>query len=206
MYLDGQNLFKRGSLTWFAKSPKNEVILQRLQRSMKQNVDLFSLQSSIRLQKNLRRSETLDTTRKDRILDEIRAVCREFLNEIKDGSREVLNEIPRETMHPSKWSKLASGTAHSVGTILKPAIVVVGEASKFPYLKGLAGIILLVSNSVQVEDNTDSGQFSLRIQSLNRAFTWILQAVQNNKKFQREGPFALYRTPHSSYLPPLKRG
>ncbi|KAJ7253239.1 hypothetical protein C8J57DRAFT_1519536 [Mycena rebaudengoi] len=43
MYLDGQNLFKRGSFTWFTKSPKNEVILQRLQRSMKQNVDLFSV-------------------------------------------------------------------------------------------------------------------------------------------------------------------
>lgn len=56
---------------------------------------------------------------------------------------------PPVKVHRSKWSKLASGTTHSIETILE-AIVVVGEASNIPYLKGLAGIILLVSNSVQV--------------------------------------------------------
>ncbi|KAJ7253189.1 armadillo-type protein [Mycena rebaudengoi] len=211
MYLDGQNLFKRRSFTWFAKSPKNkvtlQVTLQRLQRDMKHSIDLFSLQSSIRIQQGLRRSEALDATRKARILDEIRTVCREVLDEIRDGTGEVLDELPRETVHRSEWSKFASVTTHSVPTILQTAVVV-GEASHIPYLKGLAGIILLVSISVQAtadnevdcirlskmvfelgsvaarqkEDNIDSDQFSLGIQSLNRALTRILRALQNNTK------------------------
>ncbi|KAJ7232678.1 hypothetical protein C8J57DRAFT_1383386 [Mycena rebaudengoi] len=223
-----KDLFKRRSFTWFTKSPRNEVFLQRLRRRIKHSIELFSLQSSIRIQRNLRRSEsiTLDEARKARILDEIRAVCIKVMDEIKDGSREVLDEIrdgtgevldeikdrtrevpdeirdgteevldelPRETVHRSEWSKFASSTTPSISTILQTAIVV-GEASNIPYLKGLAGIILLVSNSVQatednevdciqlskmvlelgsvaarqLEDNIDSDQFSLRIQSLNR--------------------------------------
>ncbi|KAJ7499621.1 hypothetical protein FB451DRAFT_1205997 [Mycena latifolia] len=114
---------------------------------------------------------------------------------------------PPVMVHRSRWSKLASGTTHPISAILEAAIVV-GEASNIPYLKGLAGIILLVSNSVQttednkvdcirlskmvlelasvaarhVEEQTDSSQFSLGIQSLTRAFTRILQALQTNMK------------------------
>ncbi|KAJ7499475.1 hypothetical protein FB451DRAFT_1205582 [Mycena latifolia] len=114
---------------------------------------------------------------------------------------------PPVKVHRSRWSKLASGTTHSISTILEASIVV-GEASNIPYLKGLAGIILLVSNSVQatednkvdcirlskmvlelasvaarhVEEQTDSHQFALGIQSLTRAFTRILQALQTNMK------------------------
>ncbi|KAJ7082608.1 hypothetical protein C8R43DRAFT_1052281 [Mycena crocata] len=110
-------------------------------------------------------------------------------------------------VHRSKWSKFASGTTHSISTILEASIVV-GEASNIPYLKGLAGIILLVSNSVQatednkvdcirlskmvlelasaaarqVEEQVDPDQFSLGIQSLTRAFTRILQALQTSLK------------------------
>jgi hypothetical protein len=61
---------------------------------------------------------------------------------------------PPVKIHRSKWSKLASGTTHSISTILEASIVV-GEASNIPYLKGLAGIILLVSNSVQVSNVSD---------------------------------------------------
>ena len=56
---------------------------------------------------------------------------------------------PPTKAHRSRLSKLASGTAHSIRTLLEASIVI-GEASNLPYLKGLAGIILLVSNSVQV--------------------------------------------------------
>ncbi|KAJ7253197.1 hypothetical protein C8J57DRAFT_1519493 [Mycena rebaudengoi] len=212
IYLDGQDLFKRRSFTWFTKSPRNEVFLQRLRRRIKHSIELFSLQSSLRLQKNLREAETLDATRKDRILkdgsrevlDDIKNGTREVPDEIRDGTGEVLEEIPRETVHRyrSQWSKFASGTTHSISTILQTAIVV-GEASNIPYLKGLAGIILPVSISVQatedneadcirlnkmvlelssiaarqLEDNTDSDQFSLRIPSLSRAFTRILRSL-----------------------------
>ncbi|KAJ7047891.1 hypothetical protein C8F04DRAFT_986248 [Mycena alexandri] len=107
-------------------------------------------------------------------------------------------EVPR-----SKLSKILSGTTNSVTTILE-AFIVVGEASNIPYLKGIAGIILLVSNSVKgteenrvsctrlaqmvfelasvaarhLEENGDSHRFSLGIQGLTRAFARILQALQ----------------------------
>ncbi|KAJ6543953.1 hypothetical protein B0H19DRAFT_1169124 [Mycena capillaripes] len=114
---------------------------------------------------------------------------------------------PPVKIHRSRWSKLASGTTHSISTILEASIVV-GEASNIPYLKGLAGIILLVSNSVQatednrvdctrlskmvldlasvaarhLEQNTDPQQLSLGIEGLRRAFTRILQALQGSIK------------------------
>ncbi|KAJ7179637.1 hypothetical protein C8R46DRAFT_1212176 [Mycena filopes] len=114
---------------------------------------------------------------------------------------------PTVTVPRSKLSKLASGTAHSVATILE-AFIVVGEASNIPYLKGIAGIILLVSNSVQatednrqrctrlsqmlvelasvaarhLEEGGDSHQFSLGIQGLTRAFQRILQALQTSTR------------------------
>jgi len=60
---------------------------------------------------------------------------------------------PPVKVHRSRWSKFASGATHSVSAILEASIVV-GEASNIPYLKGLAGIVLLVSNSVQVSLST----------------------------------------------------
>ncbi|KAJ7477271.1 hypothetical protein B0H11DRAFT_2234737 [Mycena galericulata] len=113
---------------------------------------------------------------------------------------------PPVKVHRSKWGKLASGTTHSIGTILA-SVVVIGEASNIPYLKGLAGIILLVSNSVQATEENKVGcirlskmvielasvaarqveegdphQLSLGMQSLGRGFTRILQALQESKK------------------------
>ncbi|KAK7061275.1 hypothetical protein R3P38DRAFT_651172 [Favolaschia claudopus] len=61
---------------------------------------------------------------------------------------------PSVKAHRSKWSKFASGTTHSISTVLQASIIV-GEASNIPYLKGLAGILLLISNSVQVRAYTD---------------------------------------------------
>ncbi|KAJ6612132.1 hypothetical protein B0H10DRAFT_1952529 [Mycena sp. CBHHK59/15] len=114
---------------------------------------------------------------------------------------------PPVKVHRSKWSKFASGTTHSISAILQTSVVV-GEASNIPYLKGLAGIILLVSNSVQAtEDNrvdcirlskmvlelasvaarhlekeTDASHLSLGMECLSRACTRILQALQTNSK------------------------
>ncbi|KAJ6567426.1 hypothetical protein DFH09DRAFT_1363578 [Mycena vulgaris] len=114
---------------------------------------------------------------------------------------------PPVKVYRSRWSKFASGTTHSISTILQASIVV-GEASNIPYLKGLAGIILLVSNSVQatednkvdcirlskmvlelasvaarhVEEQAGSHQVTLGLQSLSRAFTRILQALQTSSK------------------------
>ncbi|KAJ7664702.1 hypothetical protein B0H17DRAFT_299372 [Mycena rosella] len=114
---------------------------------------------------------------------------------------------PPVKVHRSRWSKLASGTAHSISTILEASIVV-GEASNIPYLKGLAGIILLVSSSVQateenkvdcirlwnmvldldsvaahhLEEQEDSRQFALGVESLTRTLARILQALQTNMK------------------------
>ncbi|KAJ7253219.1 hypothetical protein C8J57DRAFT_1237560 [Mycena rebaudengoi] len=115
IYLDGQDLFKRRSFTWFTKSPKNEVILQRLQRSMEHSIDLFSLQSSIRIQRNLRRSRTLDEARKDRILDEIRAVCREVMDDIKTRIRGVLDEIRDGTV--TVFDEIRDGTGEVLDEI-----------------------------------------------------------------------------------------
>ncbi|KAJ7087347.1 hypothetical protein B0H15DRAFT_309505 [Mycena belliarum] len=118
-------------------------------------------------------------------------------------------ELPIK-VHRSRFSKLASGTTHTISTILEASIVV-GEASNIPYLKGLAGIILLVSNAVQAtednevdcirlskmvldlanvasqyaEDQAGSRQLALGIQILNKAFTRILQALQANTKRSR---------------------
>ncbi|KAJ7749035.1 hypothetical protein DFH07DRAFT_775509 [Mycena maculata] len=114
---------------------------------------------------------------------------------------------PPVKVHSSKWSKFASGTTHSIGTILE-AIVVVGEASNISYLKGLAGIILLISNTIQatednkveciklskmvlelasvaarqMEEQENPHQLSLGLQSLSRAFTHILQALQTTMR------------------------
>ncbi|KAJ6513859.1 hypothetical protein C8R47DRAFT_622709 [Mycena vitilis] len=78
-----KNLFKRDGFTWFVKHSQDEVKLQRLQRDIKHAIDLFSFQSSVRLQRNISRSETLDAARKGRILDEIREVCQTVMDEIK---------------------------------------------------------------------------------------------------------------------------
>ncbi|KAJ7738492.1 hypothetical protein DFH07DRAFT_82876 [Mycena maculata] len=82
-----KNLFKRESFTWLVKHSQDEVKLQRLQRDIKHAIDLFSFQSSIRLQRDISRSETVDATRKTRILDEIREVCQSVMDEIKTGKQ-----------------------------------------------------------------------------------------------------------------------
>ncbi|KAJ7285659.1 hypothetical protein C8J57DRAFT_643858 [Mycena rebaudengoi] len=87
-----KELFKRGSFSWFVKHSQDEVKIQRLQRSIKHSIDLFSLQSSIRIQRGLKRSETLDAARKVRILDEIKEVCQAVMSEIKAG-----NPMPANT-------------------------------------------------------------------------------------------------------------
>ncbi|KAF8212427.1 hypothetical protein K438DRAFT_1244160 [Mycena galopus ATCC 62051] len=89
-----KNLFKRGNLTWLLKHSQDEVKLQRLQRDIKHAIDLFSLQSSARLQEQLCRADTLD--RKGRILDEIREVCQKVMDEIKEG---------KQTQEPPSLSK-----------------------------------------------------------------------------------------------------
>ncbi|KAJ6463252.1 hypothetical protein C8R47DRAFT_1157600 [Mycena vitilis] len=132
--------------------------------------------------------------------------------QVSDDGPQCFGPVPLDCeppvkIHRSRWNKLASGTTHSIATILEASIVV-GEASNIPYLKGLAGIILLVSNSVQdteenrvdctrlskmvlelasvaarhSEQDVDPRQFSLGVQSLSRAFTHILQALQTTKK------------------------
>ncbi|KAJ7265949.1 hypothetical protein B0H12DRAFT_177972 [Mycena haematopus] len=132
--------------------------------------------------------------------------------QLLDSDNAYFGPVPLDCEPPvkvqrSKLSKLASGTAHSIGTILEASIVV-GEASNIPYLKGLAGIILLISKSVQAtEDNKvdcarliqmvielasvaarhleqsgETRQYSLGVESLSRAFTHILQALQNSVK------------------------
>ncbi|KAJ7229166.1 hypothetical protein GGX14DRAFT_416946 [Mycena pura] len=114
---------------------------------------------------------------------------------------------PPVKVHRSRLSKLASGTAHSISAILEASIVI-GEAANIPWLKGLAGMILLVSTSVQAtEDNkvdctrlskmvldianvaarhleqrTDPQLSSLGIQSVGRACTRILQALAASSK------------------------
>ncbi|KAJ7489891.1 hypothetical protein B0H11DRAFT_1044888 [Mycena galericulata] len=82
-----KNLFKRESFTWLVKHSQDEVKLQRLQRDIKHAIDLFSFQSSVQLQQNISRSETVDAARKTRILDEIREVCQSVMDEIKAGKQ-----------------------------------------------------------------------------------------------------------------------
>ncbi|KAF7338448.1 hypothetical protein MVEN_02070700 [Mycena venus] len=84
-----KNLFKRGSFTWLLKQSQDEVKLQRLQRDIKHAIDLFSFQTSVRLQGNISRSETLDATRKGRILDEIKEVCQTVMDEIKEAGKQT---------------------------------------------------------------------------------------------------------------------
>ncbi|KAF7313343.1 hypothetical protein HMN09_00489800 [Mycena chlorophos] len=55
-------------------------------------------------------------------------------------------DVPR-----SGLSKVVSATTHAFGAILQ-ASVVVGEASNIPYLKGIAGLILQISNAVQASE------------------------------------------------------
>ncbi|KAJ6516443.1 P-loop containing nucleoside triphosphate hydrolase protein [Mycena sanguinolenta] len=110
-------------------------------------------------------------------------------------------EVPK-----SKRSKLASGTAH-FGAILESSVIL-GEATNIPYLKGVAGIILVISKSVHAtEDNEvnctrlikmvnqlasiasrhfeqdgNTPQFLLGVQSLYQAFTRIQQALQESRE------------------------
>lgn len=51
----------------------------------------------------------------------------------------------------STWNKWSLATTHTITSILQTAVTL-GEATNLPYLKGFAGIILLISNSVQVRD------------------------------------------------------
>ncbi|KAJ7632441.1 hypothetical protein FB45DRAFT_912441 [Roridomyces roridus] len=97
VHVELQNLFKRqSSFTWLVKHSQDELKLQRLQRDIKHSIDLFSLQSSIRLQKNIARSETVDAARKTRILDEIKQVCQSVMDEIKAGKK--IPEAPTKAM------------------------------------------------------------------------------------------------------------
>lgn len=82
-----KNLFKRESFTWFVKHSQDEVKLQRLQRDIKHAVDLFSVRSSVRLQRDISHSEVVDAARKGRILDEISKVCQSVMDEIKTGKQ-----------------------------------------------------------------------------------------------------------------------
>ncbi|KAJ7067813.1 hypothetical protein C8F01DRAFT_576983 [Mycena amicta] len=110
----------------------------------------------------------------------------------------VLNSERPAKVHRSRLAKVASGTTHSITAILE-ASVVIGEASNLPYLKGLAGIILLVSNSVQATEdnkvdcarlfqmvldiatiaarNLDDPQYHQALESVQRACTHIEQAI-----------------------------
>ncbi|KAJ7219085.1 hypothetical protein GGX14DRAFT_434549 [Mycena pura] len=76
-----KDLLKRESFTWLVKHSQDQVKLQRLQRNIK-------VQSSVRLQERISRSETLDAARKGRILDEIKEVCQSVMGEIK-GAMQV---------------------------------------------------------------------------------------------------------------------
>ncbi|KAJ7694178.1 hypothetical protein B0H17DRAFT_1058072 [Mycena rosella] len=91
-----KNLFQRGSFTWLVKHSQDEVKLQRLQRDIKHAIDLFSLQSTIRLQKHINRAETGDASRRARILEEIRGVCQSVMDEIKTGKQ--VKETPSKAM------------------------------------------------------------------------------------------------------------
>ncbi|KAJ7359192.1 hypothetical protein DFH08DRAFT_1037546 [Mycena albidolilacea] len=88
-----KNLFKRGSFTWLLKRSQDEVKLQRLQRDIKHAIDLFSFQLSIRLQRNISRSETLDAAREGRILDQIREVSQTVMDEIRRAGKQT-QELP----------------------------------------------------------------------------------------------------------------
>ncbi|KAK7015019.1 hypothetical protein R3P38DRAFT_2998996 [Favolaschia claudopus] len=83
-----KNLFKRGTFTWLSKQSQDEAKLQRLQRDIKHAIDLFSLQSSVRIQQNIHRWESSDAARKGRILDEIREVCQSAMDRIKEAGKQ----------------------------------------------------------------------------------------------------------------------
>ncbi|KAF7331600.1 hypothetical protein MKEN_00039600 [Mycena kentingensis (nom. inval.)] len=72
----------------------------------------------------------------------------------------------------SRFSKLMSKANDTVVPILGIGLVI-GEASNIPYLKGLAGIILLVSNSVQAtEDNkVDCARLLQMVRDIDAAAT-----------------------------------
>ncbi|KAF7363283.1 hypothetical protein MSAN_00983500 [Mycena sanguinolenta] len=91
VHLALKNLFKRGSFTWLLKQSQDEVGLQRLQRDIKHAIDLFSFKSSVRLQRNITRSETLDAARKGRIIDQITEVRQIVMDKIK---AEQTQELP----------------------------------------------------------------------------------------------------------------
>ncbi|KAF7301195.1 hypothetical protein MIND_00684100 [Mycena indigotica] len=115
----------------------------------------------------------------------------------------TIGNEPQTPTPRSRLGKLASATAHSIGAVLQ-ASVVIGEASNLPYLKGLAGIILLVSNTVQAtEDNKedcirlskmvldiatiaarglDAEQYNQGLQSVDRACDRIRQALDRSSK------------------------
>ncbi|KAJ7063127.1 hypothetical protein C8F01DRAFT_1131657 [Mycena amicta] len=82
-----ENLFKRDSVAWFVKHSQDEVRLQRLQRDIKHAIDLFSFQSSVRLQERIGGSEASDAARKDRLLYEIRDVCQAVMDELRTAKQ-----------------------------------------------------------------------------------------------------------------------
>ncbi|KAJ7792956.1 hypothetical protein B0H14DRAFT_3498655 [Mycena olivaceomarginata] len=69
---------------------QDEVKLQRLQRDIKHAIDLFSFRLSVRLQRNISRSETLDAARKGRILDQISEVSQTVMDEIRQAEKQEL--------------------------------------------------------------------------------------------------------------------
>ncbi|KAJ7766658.1 hypothetical protein B0H16DRAFT_369587 [Mycena metata] len=91
---------KRDSVTWFLKRSADEVKLQRLQRDMKHTIDLFSLQSSLRLQRNINRSAALDAAQKNSILEEIQDVCKLVMDEVKGKQHQKsMLPLPKTMVH-----------------------------------------------------------------------------------------------------------
>ncbi|CAK5279615.1 unnamed protein product [Mycena citricolor] len=88
-----QTLFKRDSLSWFVKQSQDQVRLVRLQRDIKHAIDLFSLQSSVRLQHRLTLSEDLDDARRSRILSAIQDMCQSVMSEMK-SAKQTMETLP----------------------------------------------------------------------------------------------------------------
>ncbi|KAJ7458913.1 hypothetical protein FB451DRAFT_1272852 [Mycena latifolia] len=122
-----KNLFKRESFTWFVKHSQDEIKLQRIQRDIKRAIDLFSFQSSVRLQKNISRSEALDAALKGRILDEIREVCQSATEAPSKpmAAGPVLPRMPRDFFGREQTIDIA------VTTLIAPApgrVAILGAA------------------------------------------------------------------------------
>ncbi|KAF7304683.1 hypothetical protein MKEN_01182400 [Mycena kentingensis (nom. inval.)] len=136
-----KNLFCRdSSLSWFVKHSRDEARLQRLQRDIKHAIDLFSFQSSVRLQRRLVRSAALSTERNDKLLEDIAEVCKQVMDELKLAKQG--NEPPSPVVMAS-GPVLPRAPRHFYGredTVKTVVNMVVGQQPARVAILGAAGI------------------------------------------------------------------